>query len=97
MTARDLLLRDKELVKWLLGFTKDVRFEQVQMILRAHFSQTAGNWDKLVGANEAITLFSTITDNDYSNVPMPSSGLDHRTPEEIIRDSRLTRTKPKTL
>ena len=95
MNSRALLLRDKELTKWLISFTHDPRFEQVEVILRAHLAEESASWEQLKGANAALTLLTAITESDLSSTPFPSPGLDTRTTEEIQAEGRAKYAQPK--
>ena len=88
MTGRQELLRNKPLAEWWISITHDPRFESVMVMLRAELSEESKNWEQLQGGNATLTMLSSITDNVPGSAPPPSPGLDHRSLEQIVADSK---------
>lgn len=85
MSGKTLLQRDKELCKWFVSVIHDPRFEQVIGHVRTELCEADLPSDNLRGANHALALLQTITDNETGFDRVPGPGLDHRTPEQILR------------
>jgi hypothetical protein len=94
MNAKEALLRDKELAKWLVSVTHDPRWENVEIIVRAYLADTAPSWEELKGGNAALSLLTSITDNDPTSPSLPTPGLDKRNLTEIMEDVRKTTSEP---
>ena len=89
MTGGELLRRQKDLCAWWTSVVHDDRFEHVLALARADLCVEAKGDSYLQGANSALNLLSTIAENPAGMQPLPTAGLDHRTPEQIMQASRL--------
>ena len=85
MSGKTLLIRDKDLSSWWVSIAHDPRFDQVLGHVRAELCEADLQSDSLRGANHALALLQTITDNQTGFNHVPSPGLDHRTPEQILK------------
>ena len=87
MSGKSLIHRDKKLCEWFVTIAHDERFEQVLGHIRAELCEEDLPSDSLRGANHALALLQTITDNETGFDRVPGPGLDHRTPEQILKPS----------
>lgn len=87
MSGQYLLQQDKELCKWFVSLSHDPRFLQVLGHVRAELCEEDLPSDNLRGANHALALLLTITDNQTGFDAVPGPGLDHRTLEQILEST----------
>lgn len=79
MTAKDLLLRDKELASWWAGISKDERFSKVMTYCQNAFLQFKPDSPQ-IGAVLAFTeIMLTISENPDANFDLSQAnpGLHH--------------------
>jgi hypothetical protein len=91
MNAKTLLMRDKAICDWWVSVKNNPHFETIIVLALAEAASTTGDIVKLAGARDMLLLLQTITDNPDTSAPILTSGLDHRTPKQIISDLH---TKP---
>lgn len=79
MTAKDLLLRDKELASWWAGVTKDERFSKVMVYCQNLYLQDRPDSVQTAAVIRFTDIMASISENPDTNFDLSAAnpGLHH--------------------